>query len=202
MAIGYFFSFFLLPTIVKGAESECYAGWLGGKLPPISECSLLKGTLTVPLKNLFERPECLKMNTGVGIKINQEKGWDSRIQLKNIGQNLTRDTVVVFSTTKSLCSPVNLTVGLNFWSRDGNKFVTHRVKSELDPITCIDENLSDNEKNVTQTKCPNLTLDTMTTTTATTETFTEIEHVDVSERKSGWNMLITSEATAETNTSE
>ena len=84
--------------------------------------------------------------------------------------------------------------------KDGNKFVTHRVKSELNPITCIGENLDDNEKNAIQAKCPNLTLDTMTTA-ATTETYTEIEYVEVSERKSERD-LVDRRKTTETTKSE
>ena len=109
----------------------------------------MEGTLTVRLESLVDRPECLKKNTGIGIQVNDE------VQ-KFSTQDLDQKASVTFNGTQNLCDPVNVTVGMNFW--DGNVWVTDTVATELDPFTCIGENLSDSESLLIQAECPNLRL--------------------------------------------
>ena len=113
--------------------------------PPLDLCSLVfDGTLTVHLKNFVNKPECLRDNTVIGMKINQERDndWDE-------ASKQYPNSVVVFTTTENICHRINVTVGLNFWN--GEQFVTKLVKSELNPASCVGKKLSGKE-----TKCPNL----------------------------------------------
>ena len=89
-------------------------------------------------------PECLRDNTVIGMKINQERDNDW-----NEASKQYPNSVVVFTTTENICHPINVTVGLNFWN--GKEFVTKLVKSELNPASCDGKKLSGKE-----TKCPNL----------------------------------------------
>ena len=116
-----------------------------GETPSLDLCSLvLDGTLTVHLKDFVNKPECLRDNTVIGMKINQERDNDW-----NEASKQHPNSVVVFTTTENICHPINVTVGLNFWN--GKEFVTKLVKSELNPASCDGKKLSGKE-----TKCPNL----------------------------------------------
>ena len=168
-----FFAFFLFATHQKTivlADSDCYAKWLGGKFPPISECDLVEGTLTVRLENLVDRPDCLNEETLIGYKFNQQVDdvWDD-------SDYLDENSLFVFNSTKNLCQPLNVTIALSFF--DGNdEWPVHKVKYLLNPVTCINKNLSDIEKEKIKKKCPNLTLNTfLTTTEASTSQTTTLE---------------------------
>ena len=171
MALIYYFAFFLFATyqrVFVEAGNECYAKWLGGIITPIDECDLVKGTVTVRLENLVDRPECLNIGTAIGIKFREqevETDWDST-------KNLDQSTEVTFNSTESLCFPVNVTIGLGF--SDGQNWHVHRVNYEFDSSTCIDTNLGESEKEDIQTKCPNLNLDSFLTTTEASTSETKI----------------------------
>ena len=173
MSFRFLFAFFLFATHQKTivlADSECYAKWLGGKFPPISECDLVEGTLTVRLENLVDRPDCLNEETLIGYKFNQQVDdvWDD-------SDYLDENSLFIFNSTESLCQPLNVTIALSFF--DGNEeWPVHKVKYELNPVTCINKNLSDIEKEKIKKKCPNLTLNTfLTTTEASTSQTTTLE---------------------------
>ena len=187
------FIFFLVSTCLKTfvlAADECDVEWLGGKFLPIDECNLLfNDTLEVHLKKLVNKPECLNENSGkIGIAINQEvdNKWDSK-------QKLNRSTFVTFNTTKSLCYPLNVTIGMYFWN--GKVWKRPQVTLELNPcLTCLDKPLSDLEKEEIQTKCLNLTWTTLPPeqeslpTEPTAKTDKLIEDADTSEGGSEWKL--------------
>ena len=167
MSFRYLFALFLIATnqmTIARADNECYAKWLGGKFPPISECNLLESTLTVRIENLVDRPECLNEETLIGYKFNQkvDDDWDD-------SEYLDENSLVIFNSSESLCHPVNVTIALTFF--DGNEeWPVHKVTYELNPTTCIDKNISDSKKEEIETKCPNLTLNAFLTTTEASST--------------------------------
>ena len=166
--IFYLFSTCFMTTV---HASECYAKFL--EKISLDECSLLfDGTLTVHFKDFVDKPECLNKKTAIGFKLNQQQydDWD-QIQYPH------PNSAVTFTTSEHLCQRVNVTVSLNFVGKPLNSefetFVSKPVNSEMNPEICIRQNLSDNEKSLIKTKCPNLkALLTTTTTTTTTTTST------------------------------
>ena len=168
MTFECFLIFFLLSTCVKTSvhANECSPKLLPKRSPSFKGCSSLfvDGTLTVDLKDFVDMPQCLNENTAIGMKFNQEADddWD---EVQNLGQNTA---VVTFRNIETLCQPVNVAIGLNFWN--GSKWLLHSEKFEFNPTTCIDENIGNSEIKEIQTKCPNLTLDALISTATTTTT--------------------------------
>ena len=162
-ALAFLLFFTSLKTVVHA--SECYTKFLEEISPSFDQCSLFfNGTLTVNLKDFVEKPECLNENTVIGFKLNQklDDDWD---QIQNPPPN----TVLTFHLNEKLCRPANLTVGLNFW--DGQTFVGKKVRSELNLTACVDKSdISDNEKSLIKTNCPNITSETTTEASASTTT--------------------------------
>ena len=192
MTLRYTLKIFFVSTWLKTfvlATDECHVNWVGGKSLPFDECNLLfNDTLEVELKKLVDKPECLNENTGIGIAVNQEveNKWDSK-------QKLNRSTVFTFDTTKSLCYPLNLTIGMYFWS--GRMWKRPKVRLELNPcLTCLDKTLSGLEKEEVEAKCPNLTWASLPPeresipTEPTSKTDKLIEVADTSEGESEWKL--------------
>ena len=186
MTFKHIFVFSLVSTHLRTfvwAKDECYVEWIGGTLTPIDECSLLfNETLEVRLDKLVNNSDCLNENTRIGIAVNQETDnkWDS---IQNLAQNKDFAT---FNSTKSLCHPLNVTVGMYFYN--GGEWKSHKVTFELNPNNCLNKNLHDlliREK--IQTKCHNLTWATLPPE-PTGKTNKVIEHGDTSEGESEWKL--------------